>query len=528
MRISNFLILIGLVLSSCAIQVAPGGGEKDVQPPKLISSVPENSALHYSGKTIELNFDEYIQLKDVATQLIVSPLLKEAPVVKLKKKSILIALDDTLSESTTYTLNFGSSIADVNEGNVNENFQFVFSTGDHIDSLSISGAVQNAKDLKTDAGFLVMLYHSNADSVPLLSRPDYFSRTAKDGSFHIHNIAPGRYKIIAMKEGDGDYKYTPSIEAIGFVDSMVTASDENIRLSVFTEITAGSINKTYSEIPGKAGVVFNQGVKAKTIQWLSDLSRLELYNVRWSENGDSLSIFYKNRNADSLSFRLPEAFPKDTIVIRLLKLESRQGRGLGFNISPLVPADQPYFKPYQLTANRPLSKVDLKRISLMEDSVPLTIELTITDSLRSSFELRNQWKEKKNYSLIFYPNAFTDIFGETNDTLQFKFRTKSETDYGAVSIKVDSLFLGHYILQLVDGEDKLFYQQEFRQSTKLDFSRLEPRIYRLKLISDSNGNGKWDPGIYLQHVHPEKVLYYPDNITIRANWDVEIKWAPTW
>ena len=216
-----FLLTYVLLLNSCAIQVPPGGGLKDVVPPKLLSTEPQNYSTNFRGKDIRFDFDEYIYTPDLSEQLIVSPLLKYSPETKIKKKSLLIHLQDTLLENTTYTMNFGKGISDNNEGNKLENFQFVFSTGPVIDSLSISGNVSNAFNKKAEAGILVMLYRKSEDSLPFLERPIYFARTSDSGEFVVRNISSGFYKIISLKETDGNYLYTAGEESIGYADTLI-------------------------------------------------------------------------------------------------------------------------------------------------------------------------------------------------------------------------------------------------------------------------------------------------------------------
>ena len=182
------ITVIIIFLTSCAIQVAPGGGEKDVKPPELISSQPENFSTNFSGHDIVLNFDEYIALNDIGSQLIISPLLNNTPQIKIRKKSLLIHFNDTLLANTTYTLNFGLGIMDNNEGNKLQNFHYVFSTGSIIDSNFISGKIINAFDRKIGKGNLALLYKTNNDSLPYLERPVYFARTNDSGDYRIVNI----------------------------------------------------------------------------------------------------------------------------------------------------------------------------------------------------------------------------------------------------------------------------------------------------------------------------------------------------
>src|SRR5688572_15927279 len=179
-RLLLFLFAWMLLASSCAIQVAPTGGEKDTIPPVVRKMDPENFSTNFQGQDIAMEFDEYIVLKDLPSQLVVSPPLRHAVETKVKKKTLEFHLQDTLLPNTTYTMNFGSAITDLHEENAIDDFQYVFSTGDIIDSLKISGTVENAFDKKTEKGIYVMLYRSTADSAPVKSLPDYFAKTAED------------------------------------------------------------------------------------------------------------------------------------------------------------------------------------------------------------------------------------------------------------------------------------------------------------------------------------------------------------
>ena len=196
---AGLLLLVVFLLTSCAIQVPPDGGPQDLSAPILVSSTPENHTTSFTGHDIELNFDEYISLNNITSQLIISPLLKNQPETTVKKRSMLIHFEDTLLENTTYTINFGEGVADNNEGNKLQSFQFVFSTGTVLDSLKIQGRITNAFDNKPSKGIMSLLYRENGDSLPFHQRPVYFSTTNDSGYFTISNISPGFYKMIALK-----------------------------------------------------------------------------------------------------------------------------------------------------------------------------------------------------------------------------------------------------------------------------------------------------------------------------------------
>ena len=183
-----FAFLVSIFLTSCAIQVPPAGGDQDTSAPKVLESVPENSSTNFTGHEISIRFDEFIQLKDAQTQLVISPPLNQFPELKLRKKNLFIHFEDTLEQNTTYSFNFGNSIVDNNEGNPIENCQFVFSTGDVIDSLEVTGSIHDAFDAKPEKDALVMLYKQDIDSLPFIKRPYYFGKSDEEGDYLMRNI----------------------------------------------------------------------------------------------------------------------------------------------------------------------------------------------------------------------------------------------------------------------------------------------------------------------------------------------------
>jgi hypothetical protein len=218
----NIILLLILFTIRCASPGAISGGPKDEEPPVLVKSVPKDYATNFKGKKIRIDFDEFIQLKDVSQQFNVSPPLKKKPKVWLKNKSVVVEYSDTLKDSTTYTLSFGNSIVDNNEGNVLANFEFVFSTGAFIDSLGIRGGIVDAFSLNPDKDpLLLMLYSNLADSAPFKEVPLFTGRSDKDGNFAINNVKPGTYRLYGIKDKNFNYKYDPGSEPIAFFDTLV-------------------------------------------------------------------------------------------------------------------------------------------------------------------------------------------------------------------------------------------------------------------------------------------------------------------
>ncbi len=522
-----YFCMISILFESCAIQVPPDGGKKDVEPPHILSSQPANYSNLFKGHDLQLNFDEFISLNEIGSQLIVSPLLKNPPELKIRKKSLLIHFQDTLLENTTYTLNFGQGIADNNEGNKLENFQFVFSTGTIIDSLDVQGSVETAFDHKKSKGVLALLYRSTEDSIPFLEKPLYFSRTNDSGQFRISNISPGYYKLIGLKETDGNYLYSPGEELIGFPDTLIYANGENINLEIFNEDNKLRLLKAYSEFPGKAVIVFNSPADTIKIKLLTDTAKLNIYSFSFSKEKDTLNIWYKNNFADSLSFRFDNYSLNDTTTIRLFKLtEENKGRkktGMTILQGNSQTVLQHLHLPHYLQINRPVATASFDKIIFYEDSLIIKVKYEFIDSLHMQLNVNHKWKSKSKYSIFIPPGTFTDIYGVKNDTIQFSFDAHGESDYGSIKIffkKTDSIT---YLLQLIeDAGSAISRQVSCTKDTIFELTFLDPRIYKIKLIRDENGNGKWDTGNYLKHVQPEKIEFYPDGITVRANWDVDV------
>lgn len=523
-----FVIVFVLIFSSCAIQVPPAGGTKDSTPPKVLKTTPENLSINVYPKDIAITFDEFIALKDVSTQLVVSPLLKYPPTSKIRKKTLFVHISDTLKDNTTYTLNFGNAITDLNEGNILDNYQYVFSTGSILDSLKIKGKIETAFDHKKDKGLFALLYMSNEDSLPYKERPMYFGKTNAEGEFAVNNISPGKYKVIALDDKDGNYLYTKGVESIGFLDSMVDAGDQKVSLQLFKEAEPLRLVKTYSVAPGQTILVFSAPADTLKINWITDLNKLNVFAQVFSEKKDSLTIWYKNIEADSLSFSILKEGRIDTTDIRLFKKTKEQTSRSKFSLA--ATSNDPtsahnYFEPFKINFNHPIVSIDKSKFILKQDSSIVSItQFDFLDSLKMQLGVSFKWKEKSSYELTVLPGAAKDIYELTNDTTDFQWKVKSETDYGTLTVKMVGS-LENKILQLIDDKENIIRQTFFISDTTISYLNLDPRQYKLKLIHDSNHNGKWDTGNLIYKIQPEQTEYHSETFNVRANWDVEVKWS---
>lgn len=284
-----WLLSLLLVFASCAQQGSPSGGPRDLDPPVMIESDPPNYSVRFEAKKIQITFNEYIVLDNVNQQLIVSPPMEEQPEVKLKKKTLIIEFEEELKDSTTYTFNFGVAIKDLHEGNILENFEYVFSTGDLIDSMSVKGTLKYAENLELpDEPVSIMLYSDLRDSVPLTEIPLYIGRSNDSGVFSVNNLRPDIYKVFALKDGNNNFLFDLPTEEIAFLDTTLIVNAQFTRQlwgdSVVSSVIPDTLSADSSLIVPDSLIVKGPDLnsiyidlmlfaEASQIQYLTDYSR---------------------------------------------------------------------------------------------------------------------------------------------------------------------------------------------------------------------------------------------------------------
>lgn len=530
-----FYIATILLLAQCAIVVKPTGGPKDTTPPKVLSYAPENKSTGFNSQKIKITFDEYFQLKDLNKQLIVSPPLKHQPQILIKGKTLEITLKDTLKNNSTYTFNFGNAIVDNNEGNVLKGFQYIVSTGDHIDSLTVTGHVQDAFTHDPVKQGYVELYTDQSDSAIYKYPPAYIALTDDAGNYQINNINEGTYKTIAIGKPQTDYLYHPYIESIGFKSRLTEIhSHDTTNLNVFTEqpVTLHLI-KTKVIDRGEIMMVFNKPVSNLTIKHLNlsdslvpkytfiNLSVTSDTTFYWLNTPfiDSLRLIAFNNNV-AIDTAFVHSFPNNTAARKVkkpkpLKLKITSNAHNGFD----------YHQPINLQFGNPVLKYNTDKIHLVlrKDTIKFTADTSI---LPLGFNLlpASPLISDSTYTLTLLPGAFTNMFGIRNDTIKLKFSVQEPTYFGTLKLDVKIEKQGHYLLQMLDAKNNVYRQFAITGSASKFFDALSPATYRLRVIDDANNNGQWDGGDYLNSIQPEKVYYYPESINIRSNWDLTQTW----
>jgi len=516
------LISVCLMLLGCANRGTPTGGEKDTEPPIIIKAEPENFSTNFKGNEIRIYFNEYVKIKNLQKQLIISPPMDLQPDItplSTASKYIKIKINDTLQPNTTYAFNFGQSIVDNNEENPYPYYRYVFSTGSYIDSLSVSGIVIDAKERTTDQFVSVMLYEVDStytDSTIFKQKPKYITNTLDSlTTFKIDNIKAGKYKLIALKEKNSDYIFQQKTDKIGYYDGIVNVpTDSLFTLKLFYEEVNFKAIRPKQEAGQKIAFGFEGDYKDVNIELLDTLPKEFEHRITKDPKTDTLYYWYKPKlELDSTRFVVTNKSYVDTLKFRFRDLEKDS---LTFTALPsgVIRFDQ----NFQIQGNIPFTKMDESLISILDKdslNVPFSSEL---DQLENTYTFRFDKKEADNYKIEMLPNTFEDFFGNTNDTLSYSLRTSNKSDYGNIRIRlINPKF--PLIVQLVDDKGAVAYEKYTTESPIIDFNDLQPKQYYLRAIFDANGNKKYDPGNFLLHQQPERVSYAQEIDAVRANFD---------
>lgn len=520
----GFLFFIVFILTvQCARRGRPEGGPLDLDPPRMIQAEPDTMTTGFDADKIRIYFDEFVRLTNVQRQLIISPPMKYFPEIRpqgLPTKYIDILIVDTLRENTTYTLNFGQSVQDNNEANPLSFFKYVFSTGDYIDSLQLSGYLKDALLEKPENFITVMLYEADStfnDSTIYKKPPTYITNTLDSlTSFKLENLKPGTYHLLALKDKSNNYLYNQKNDKIAFLNHPVTLPTDSVyALTLFKEINTFRARRP-SQV-AKQRFLFGYEGSAENIQieLLTQASDSFDYRITKQADKDTLFYWFKNVSADTLSFKVyqNESVP-DTFRVALKDFKKDS-----MIIKQLYSTFQPLDKPYGFSSEIPLDTFDTTKISVVDqDSLPVSFEVYIKDQQNLIIDYPKT--ESNRYSMLLLPGAFTDFFGNVNDTIKISSRTKSEREYGRLNLNLETVRDFPIIVQILNGSGKVVIEQTVLNRGTADFRFIDPGTYKIRLVHDKNGNGRWDTGNWFEKRQPEAVEYFEKTLDIRANWDV--------
>lgn len=553
-----------LLLSSCANMAPLEGGPKDVAPPVLLSSDPPNHSVNFSSDRIHFEFDEYIQLKNAQQKLLISPPMKTPPELREKNKTLTVVFKSISDSNTTYTLNFGDGVSDLNEGNVVPDFTYTFSTGSKADSLMVSGRVINSFTLKPESNFSVFLYPGQGDSLPYKENPYYVARTDAGGRFRFVSMRSGNYSLVAVNDKNNNYRLDPAEESIAFLqetispfvtmkeDTTIADSLPTRQIAVFgpdtlelfsynEENPVQKIKKNQRTSRFRADIFFE-----KTTEIRPSALCLSHTGIKWihqySAKNDSLILWAPDTLAcsesDTLVFRVTYGYDSlgspvyKSDTLRIPPVVSRRNSGPQQQPPPLRFSGgsggktHPYSRLYFETSSpyKDFNSDGFQLLEMNEDSQFVAIEaLPSKDSIHPCrIHLITRLQPGKEYRMNVLPGFVTPIHQSANDSLSWRFSVLPAEDFGNLKITISGAPANSVF---VLSDDKDIPRFTWSADTLHAFAFLQPGKYNLMLFADENGNGKRDPGRYLSKRQPEKVMRYEKEISIRANWDLEVTWT---
>ena len=522
-----YILFSLIILFGCAKRGTPTGGPKDSIPPILVNASPKLNSTNFDSEEIRLTFDEWIKLDKVQDQLIISPPLEKSsyeikPLSGVTKKVFLNFLD-SLAPETTYTINFGNSIKDNNENNPLTFFSYTFSTGETIDSLYIRGNTKDAFSQESDEFISLQLYLVDSlfkDSIVFQNKPTYISNTLDSTNYKFQNLKEGKYLLIALKDVDNNYFFDPYYDKIGFIDSLITLPrDSVIDLKLFKEETEIIWDKPHFINSEKIGFGYYGKLDLDKIKIESNIPDSVNYVFIKEKETDTLNLWLSRNSFDSLNFSLIET---DTIKLTTVKFDRKRDSLIdSLNINSKTVNVIHLKESFKISSNIPLNKIEDSLITIRDiDSLIIPFTTSINDRL-DEIDIDFEVSPSDDYSIFIKPRAIKDIRGTENDTLQFNVVSQTLEDYGNIFLDVIANNDSKYILHLLDSNSNII--REFKNVNSLStyiFDYIRPGKYTFRLIEDINSNDLWDTGNYLKQVQPEPVYYFPSELDVRANWDL--------
>lgn len=524
-----FILFTILLYVNCARTGRPDGGPKDEEAPLFVTANPPYETVNFNEKVVKIEFNEFIKLKNINKQFVVSPPMKNPPLITPQgtaSKSIKIEILDTLQPNATYIFNFGNAVEDNNEGNKLENFKYVFSTGSYIDSLKTSGFVKDAKSTKKIENINVLLYRIDSsfnDSIIYKKKPNYITSTLDSTLFNFTNLHKGNYLMIALKESANDYIFNPVTDKIGFIKDTIQLPRDSIiskPIILFSENLPFDFKRGKEITRGKLEFGYVGNVKDLKLELLSKVPDTFKSVSKFMIDKDTLNFWYTPVDLDSLNFKVTNRKYIDTVTVRLRKnkIDSLQ---ISVSTRNTLHLRDTFF----VNTNNPITKIDTSKISLFDkDTIAVNFK-TISSKKENKIAILFDIKPQQKYRILVLPEAFTDIFNVKNDTLKYSLTTKEIEDYGRITVNVNNLKNKNVIIDLLSGtkQNELVERKIITSSSQIVFDLLRPRKYTLRAIVDENKNNKWDTGDFLKKLLPEKIMYHPEinDYPLRANFFLE-------
>ena len=528
MKLIKYFISISslFVFISCAQVIPLSGGPKDNTAPKVVKTIPENNSCDFKSNSVSIEFDEYIQLKDLADQFLMNPLQRESPEVEARGKKLFIRFRDSLKENTTYTLNFGNAICDLHENNPLRNFSYSFSTAKTMDTLRFVGNTFHVMDGKQLSNVFIGLYQS-LDSYSF-NYPEYSAYSDANGTFQIDHLPNKVFYVLAFTDKNKN-KLFDSNELLSFSTEKINFF-ESVKLPLaLPDFSSPLVRKTEWVHEGKARVCYTSPVVNFNVV---DESKRQLHCSK-NISGDSVYVYFDTVFQDTTRFFVIRTKTIDSLS--LVTNNNKKTKNLN---------EKPRILPAQLLTGKimPCSEltfsVNRNYTSLNKDAFMLiqsgdTIENTrykIISSAPDSIRLLFDFSPSNSYRLIFFPTAILGFQNNSNDTTVFSFSVKNQEEISTLTAQVSIRNEGCYIFQLLTNNQNLIQKKTIctnknNATEKIVFSNLNSGDYIIRVIYDSDKNNNFSSFSLEKFQKAEKVFLYEKPIQIPEGWESEINFV---
>ena len=527
-----FLILFSFLLASCARVGSPVGGAKDSIPPQITGSNIDSPRVNAPRdiRELRIDFDEYITLKDINKQLIISPPLKQITKILpsgMGNKYLLIKWTDTLQENTTYNFNFGNAIVDNNEGNALGYYNFAFSTGEKIDSLFISGELKslfNEKDKKSEEGNMVVGLYQQKDSMDYRQKPYYITKADPDGYFELNYLAPGNYRVLAFEDSNSNSVYDIGKEKVGFLKEQISLDKSISGLNINLYPSKKPVKYLeMKEVPGGALMTFEGNPDAVKVLSLNE--KLKDYKVTHSPNSDSAMIWFNApaqnigiTNNENLKFSYDNGVKQDSVSLFYrynVKNEMSIANNRGNSLAPQ--------QDFVVTSNYFVDKIQPEKWSLVSDSIKQEFTAEISEKNPFEIYIKSNFKEGKKYSLTIPKETVSSFYETIIKSYRFDFEADKIENYGDLMVTLENEPKQKFWIQLLTESGSIAYSK-YGVEKQINFKSLKPGQYDLRILVDENENGIWDFADFGDNIFAEPVFIFDKKIEVRPLWEIRETW----
>lgn len=521
-----------MLFFSCATVGSPVGGAKDTIPPQVVSTNIDSSRVNVPRdiKELRIDFDEYIALKDINKQLIISPPLKKMTKILpsgMANKYLLIKWEDTLQANTTYNFNFGNAIVDNNENNPLKYYNFAFSTGEKIDDLYISGELKSLlvdKEKKSEEASLVVGLYQEKDSMDYRQKPYYITKADPDGYFELNYLSPGKYRILGFEDTNSNSVFDAGKEKVGFIKEAIVLdkSISGLNLNLFPSQKAQKYQEM-KEVPG--GILMAFEGNPEKVKVLSINEKLQDYKVTHSPKSDSITIWFdakKNNigiaNSENLKFSYDDGIKQDTVSV-FYRYNTNSEMTISNVKSNLLAPN----KDFVITSNYWVDKIQPEKWTLVSDSISQDFTAKISEKNPFEIEIKSNFKEEKKYSLTVPKESVSSFYESILKSYRFDFEADKIENYGIFILTIENAPKDNFWVQLLNEGGNVVYSKYGKENV-LTFNSLKPGKYNVRILVDENGNGIWDAADFATKTFAEAVYLLEKKVEIRPLWEIRETW----